>query len=384
MRRGGRVEAAPVSDGRRIRFTLEQVYQKDRTRARVDWLRFTLPLDAVAGSFDLAEVSKEFLAQTDQAGRDQQRAILSACMPLHGAMWLAREGARQLVERIGIFTVGPVEGRGKDYYTARCPILFEGATVGHCLAGGVTPAQAGTVHFDIHGEACLQLSHAQWQPVRRWIQDMSGWITRCDLAVDVFEGDNILDVQSAYLAGAFDVRGKRPSQSNAGAWALGHSRTFYVGKRETGKMFRAYEKDDQLNAEPGGEWIRYEVEFRNQARVLDPEMLARPSDFFAGAYPFCEELLSRLQDSATAERIPTVRQLVDRTAAAAASRVVRWIKNTAAPSISALLTFGGDVFDSVLLDESGRTPGRLKAFSHAQLRDAFSQVAVGLAPSPCH
>lgn len=92
----------------------------------------------------------------------------------------------------------------------------------------------------------MHLSPAKWAKVREWVANSNGWLTRVDLAVDVWTGEDITALPDLYRTGAFDVRGQRPSQTENGSWTSGHSRTFNVGKRETGKALRAYEKGDEL------------------------------------------------------------------------------------------------------------------------------------------
>ena len=41
-------EARPVMHGGQVKWTLEQIEQTNQGRVRLDWLRFTVPLDAVA------------------------------------------------------------------------------------------------------------------------------------------------------------------------------------------------------------------------------------------------------------------------------------------------------------------------------------------------
>lgn len=383
---GQRVSARPVVDGRRVRWTLEQVAARDQALVRVDWLRFTLPLDHVSGGRDVCELGREFLAALDQRGRELVAMARGVEVNTGGAMWVAREGARRFCEWVqplaGGFEVGTVEDKGLDFYEARCAVMFEGAVVGYVLAGGKSSAQAATVHFNIFGGGCLHLSHANWLTVRDVIEQARGWITRVDLALDVFEGDEVTAVPAAYLAGAFDVRGKRPEQTEHGSWTNGHSRTFQVGKRETGKCLRAYEKgDEQFGADVGDPWVRYEVEFRNSARVIDLDVLARPADFFAGAYPFCEALLERLSVECAAQRIPTASRVKDATEQAAAVRVYRWLRHTAMPSVGAVFELGGDLLADLLRSEADRWPARLSGFSRESVREAFEKVAAGLAPS---
>jgi len=376
MKAGNRVDATPLSDGRRIRWTLEQVFQKDQCAVRLDWLRFTVSLDAITGGLQLGAIPYELLEELGASQRDLVRDARGVGTAALGAIWAAREGARKLVELIGVLEVGAVEGKPMDYYSARCAFVFEGATVGYCLAGGNQSSQASTVHFNLHGAACLQLSQAQWDKVASFVETSGGRITRVDLACDIFTGLDIKSLPDAYLSGAFDVRGKRPSQMEHGSWTSGHSRTFQVGQRETGKCCRVYEKGHQLfGPESNDPWVRVEVEIRNSSRVVSIDTLRRPADFFAGAYPYCENVLQMVAQAFEASRIPTHRLVAERVAHAAVASSVRWVARVAAPSVRAVLRFGAEALDEIALPDDGRMPGRLRGFSHARLAHGFEQVA---------
>jgi len=378
-----RVEARPLLDGQRIRWTLERVEQETQQKVRIDWLRFTLPLDAVVRAERAPCPVIAELASMDRYGREVALAarIADASIDYTGALALARSCANRIVEQLGLFEVGPAEDRGMDYYAARCPLIYEGLVVGYCLAGSKSPNQAGTVHVNLFGAACLYVAPAKWARLKRWIAECSGWLTRVDLACDVWTGDLIEDVPRRYGAGAFDVRGQRPKESQAGSWYSGHSRTFYVGKRETGKMFRAYEKGDELFGEDANDpWVRYEVELRNNARVLDLEVLERPADFFAGAYPFTEALLARLSVQAVPQSIPAGQRVQDANAEAAVTRLVKAGARMMVPTFNALLVYGGSLLDHLLSVESHRVPARLRGYAANQLQAAFSKVAAGFAP----
>ncbi len=384
MSRGKTVAARPVSDGRRIRWTLEQAVQAGTDRVRVDWLRFTLPLSAVVASEDRKVIDASVLGAMDRRGRELQIAIQAtsgADEPI-GALYVVRRGAARVCEILDAFEPGAVEDKGMDFYLTRVPLRVGDETVGYVLAGGKSSDQAATVHVNLFGSACLHISRAQWAAISAWIEQSGGWVTRCDLAVDVFAGDDITALPDQYRAGAFDVRGQRPSQREAGSWTSGHSRTFYVGQRLTGKEFRGYEKGDQLlGHEAGDEWIRYEIEFRNNARIIDPEILTRPADFFAGAYPFCESLLERLAVEADAQRIPAGQRVKDKTAEAAVRRVAGWVRRVAAPSLCAVLSYGGELIDSIVDSESWRKAARLRGWSPAELRAAFNQSFGAMVPA---
>lgn len=383
-----RTEAKPILAGAKVKWTLEQLEQSNPGRVRLDWLRFTVPLDAVIQR----EPSMQDLTPLDlldQPARDVVRMANGVEDHRYTtSRAVARAGAAQLVELLACgFEVGPVDDKGMDFYTARASLMFEGAVVGQVLAGGKETNQSSTVHINLHGAALLQMSAGALQRIHRFVSQAKGWLTRVDLSLDVWSGHRVEDVEAAYMSGEFDVRGKRPGQRHHGSWSLGHSRTYEVGSRATGKMFRGYEKGHQLfgvdlSAEHGAaQWLRYEVELRSNHRVLELDLLTRPADFFAGAYGFCARVLEELDVQASAQRILTDPELKDTTAEAAAARVVRYVKNTAGPALVALFDLGGDLIADVIESERHRLPRRLKGFSVDAVRAALEKVAQAMAPA---
>lgn len=372
-----------MMEGRKVKWTLERAQTRNPALVRVDWLRFTLPLDGVLRFVPYLNQDLSFLDLMDQSGRDAVRRSRAADMSdvPSTARTVARAGAEHLCSMLPGFVVGRDE-RGMDFYSARTELLFEGEVVGHVLAGGKSDKQASTVHFNLFGSACLHLGAPQLNAIRQWIDEGCGWITRCDLALDCFTGYEVPDVRTAYLAGEFDVRGKRPGQEEMGSWTLGHSRTFQVGSRDTGKLFRGYEKGDQLlGHEANDPWVRFEVELRNNHRIIDTGILTRPGDYFAGAYPFCARVMCEREAECEARTICTTAEVADRTAHAAAVRVARWAARTAAPTVWQLLEHGGDLLGTILDREKFRMPRRLVGFTKESIKAALSQVAEAMAPA---
>ena len=104
--------------------------------------------------------------------------------------------------------------------------------------------QAGTAFLSLPGEACALVP--DWQDAAFFFEKvLEARITRWDGAADDFEGTHSVDeAVSEYLSGGFNAGGNRPSCSQAGNWIApdGKGRTFYVGRRENGKLMRIYEK----------------------------------------------------------------------------------------------------------------------------------------------
>lgn len=387
-----------VLQGQRVKFTLEAIEQANPNRVRVDWLRFTVPVDSFMVSFapefsafDQDASAFEAAARAEGVWRalDASPELASMAVQIttgdrvvsRSAQSLAKQAAAQLVERIGLFSIGEPEASGMDFYAARCAVVYEGATVGYVLAGGKSDSQRHTVHVNLFGSACLHLAPVHLERIAQWIDQLGGWITRTDLALDVWHGLDVTEVRQAWIDGEFDVRGKRPGQKEHGSWTSGHSRTFEVGNRGTGKLMRAYEKGDELLGDEANDpWVRLEVELRNSHRIVETDVIRRPADYFAGAYPYCAAFLARLDLGVSPQSIPTHAEVKDKTAEAAVTRVVRWITNTAAPALAAVWNLGGDMVAEVIEKNQHRQARRLAGFSPADIQAAFHQVARAIAP----
>jgi len=146
--------------------------------------------------------------------------------------------------------------------------------------------QNDTAFLSIPGEACHMVP--SWEKLTILIRDKyHGKITRWDGAVDDYEGKHSVNLAvQYYLDGKFNAGGKMPSCDQKGNWLIpdGNGRTFYVGKRENGKMLRVYEKGMQLGAK-WHPWVRWELELHSIDRVIPWDVLLEPGKYVAGAYP---------------------------------------------------------------------------------------------------
>ena len=134
-------------------------------------------------------------------------------------------------------------------------------------------------------------------------------LTRIDLAHDDFEGSysspEIAD--TADSQGMFALTNKLPTVQHLGDWKrpTGAGRTLQIGKRENGKLYRGYEKGKKFG-DVDSPWFRSEIEFGTAGRLLPFEMLISPTEYFAGAYPYCLELIEHANGKIfdTVSRIP--------------------------------------------------------------------------------
>ncbi len=163
--------------------------------------------------------------------------------------------------------------------------------------------QRGTAFFSIPGEGCALVP--DWPRLLDLLRvELSGRLTRLDAAHDDFEGRHNVDAMvGCYLRGEFSAGGRQPKCIQIGNWLApdGTGRTFYVGQRRNGKLYRAYEKG-KLLGDASSPWVRHEVEWHNIDRTIPWEAVLEPGRFLAGAYP----ALSWISEDAS--RIATLRR----------------------------------------------------------------------------
>jgi phage replication initiation protein len=174
-----------------------------------------------------------------------------------------------------------------------------------------TPVYIGRIDFggdfhknrarlDLSGTGCSKIN--DWQVVQDTIEDLDdSKITRVDLAVDCLNGEyKVTDALGWLQNGEFNAGGRNPRHSTPGDWAnpsyltgqgIRYGRTLETGRRENGKMMRAYEKGRQLG-DSNSDWTRFEVELRNIDRDLPMDILTESKKYFAGAYRCLERLIS--------------------------------------------------------------------------------------------
>lgn len=163
----------------------------------------------------------------------------------------------------------------------------------HGLIAWGGKAQRGTVHVEVNGTGCTQI--LDWERIAAWGRQYRAAITRIDLAHDDLEG-RVCDIARTlewHESGGFNCGGRNAKVKLAGDWHdLTDGRTIYIGTRGN-KMLRCYEKGKQLD-DPNSPWFRIELELRNKNRLLPWDMLTRPGQYLAGAYP-CLAFLSTVQ-----------------------------------------------------------------------------------------
>jgi len=376
-----------VLDGNTIKLRLKAERQHTRSLVHVDWVRFTCrlknsPLPTADDLFPRPGATWEtsMLERMAKTLRDLPDPDFSTSVQ-------AKTLADQVCEALGPdFLVYPEVRKGHDFYRFRWSIVrndVECGWVGY-LSSGESPrqqAQASTIHCNVYGTACTFALPGFNFRLAQLILDTQATITRVDLALDCFDGisGGMERVANDYAIGAMDVYGKRPKASTVGCWPMNRERSFYVGSKEGGKQTNVYEKGHQL-FKADDPWVRCELRYGNKARVLDAEMLTRPDDFFAGASDWHFNLLREieaeaqlLEKMAVPASAPTARKLAKQTILAEVTRNVRWLRDTAAPSLALAFQYlGSEAF--MQLVEFQKLPGRLQKFTTGEVVAAYQSA----------
>lgn len=390
-------QSALVLDGETVKLRLQAERSASGSAVHVDWLRFTvarrnLPAPSVdelfpltggdAGAWDKAAEVARHLASVPDCDTDLYSQ--------------AKELGEEVSARLGReFAVNPEARKGHDFYKHRLSIERNGSEVGWVGFGASSEsprqqAQAKTLHVNVYGEACTFAEHGWAGRMADFVDARAGTITRCDLALDFFEGysGGIERVADDFEAGRMAHRGKNPSHNVVGPWrGVKHTgRSFYFGSKEAGKQTNVYEKGDQLfGVEARSPWLRVELRWGNKLRELCSDMLRRPADFFACASDWHAQTLAEVGAEVAAAAVPCKRRAADENVFAAFYRSAKHFAINAGPSLGALLRFAPQEFLNECASVS-KLPKSLQRFSASELEAAGARLfmvpkAEGFGPS---
>lgn len=173
-----------------------------------------------------------------------------------------------------------------------------------------------------------------------------------------------------YDDGLFTSSGRAPSHEHRGNWRnpTGKGRSLYVGLRRNGKLCRVYEKGMEQGDE-SSPWVRFEVEVRNNKRVIPLDVLLDPSGYFVGAYP----CLRFFEKACAPQRIDVKRKSAEINVDAS----LRNIRASYGKYVGVLRPLLGDeAFLEAITNTSGEWPERLKVPDYQ-----FSDVPLHRRPS---
>ena len=206
-----------------------------------------------------------------------------------------------------------------------------------------------------------------------WVQDWSAMqsieelpaseIRRLDIALTTWNGQVSHDlVVNAHSRGRFGTGGRNPDLQQITSSNPIAGKTCYIGNRKSDRFLRAYEKGYEMNAKAGGnlthidghrieDIYRTELELKASATVLPWSLIERRDEYFAGAYPFCAELLPEV-DADVLQRRPDREPQTDLAAALANIKT-----QYGATLFTALHAYNGDmttVWDKIIGTEHSK------------------------------
>lgn len=194
--------------------------------------------------------------------------------------------------------------KGQMGFRYGLPVKYQDVPIGRMDFGG--DSQRGWLRVDIPGQGCQWVE--DWSALDAVEALESAQLRRVDLALTTWRGEVTHDrVVSAHDSGQFTTRGRPPDLRMITSSNPRAGRTCYVGNRTADKFFRAYEKGFELAAKcPYGvvthidghpiEGIyRCELELKAQSTDIPWETIERRDQYFAGAYPFCAQVLPGIE-----------------------------------------------------------------------------------------
>lgn len=227
----------------------------------------------------------------------EPRDVIEAMRPMFGHNRFVSLGGLQLV---------PLE-RGILGFTSGSALCLDQMAIGRMDFGG--ESQKGWVRVDVTGKGCDWVD--DWQAIQDVEALESAQIRRLDLALTTWEGQiGHGRVVKAHQAGRFVTRGRPPALTEITSSDPRAGRTCYIGKRERSEKFmRCYEKGFELVAKMGrmpgevthidgfkvDDIYRCEVEFKASSVDIPWEVIERRDQYFAGAYPFCADVLPGIE-----------------------------------------------------------------------------------------
>ena len=151
-----------------------------------------------------------------------------------------------------------------------------------------------------------------------------------------------------------NLTNRSPFAKRDGDWYGDGGKTFYVGRRESGKLTRVYEKGKEVLGKIACSqldvshrlhglqcWVRIETEWHGKNRIIPHDVLLRPGEYLAGAHP-AFSFINAIQD-----RVLTTKHK----AQATVERVKQNIKRQSGKSLYTLMLLEGPKVVMELLRE---------------------------------
>jgi DNA relaxase NicK len=192
--------------------------------------------------------------------------------------------------------------RGLFGFRSSLPILLNGKVpMGRIDFGG--DSQRGWARTDLSAKGCSYIE--DWDALDSIEALSSAQIRRLDLALTTWRGEvGHNNVVKAHADGLFTTRGRPPNLRTI-INSDGSGNTCYIGKRDSDKFFRAYNKGAEMaqncpglthvDGFPIEDIYRGELELKDKTTPIPWETVERRDQYFAGAYPFCARILPGIE-----------------------------------------------------------------------------------------
>ena len=195
--------------------------------------------------------------------------------------------------------------RGSQGFQQASQIVIADMPLARLDFGG--DSQRGWVRTELTGKGCEWVQ--DWEALDAVEALPSAQIRRLDIALTTWEGQvTHQTIVDAHAAGRFACGGRPPELQQITSSNERAGRTCYVGKRTSDKFFRAYEKGFELagkmgrgmtitaiDGHPVEDIYRCELELKADSTVIGWDVIERRDQYFAGAYPFCAEVLPGIE-----------------------------------------------------------------------------------------
>lgn len=305
--------------------------------AIIDWLNIT---------FDISTINEKYRRTNEDD--DQYMALCQAAIADFAPM-LARIFGKK-------YSTVAQNQNGANFY--KYSFNF-GENYGKICIGG----QRDSVLIMLNGTGC-SLAPQGWEHyMHQFLTTIAQKpkITRIDLAHDDLKGD-YLDVHvldQLETDDLFHCGGAPHTVGHLGNWKYDdpndNGLTLNIGKRDSGKFARFYEKGKKLGDKDGeySRWVRAEVEFKANDRIIPFDVLKDPSAYFMGAYPVFADLFDY-------ERINKL-EVVQKTSEITLQQSFNWIKNQGGKYFSYYSTFMSpeEILEMIKSDNAQDVPVRL-------------------------
>lgn len=249
--------------------------------------------------------------------------------------------------------------RGAMGFQQAAAVLLGDMPVARIDYGG--ESQRGWSRVAMGGKGCEWVQ--DWAAMQSIEELPASEIRRLDIALTTWSGQVSHDsVVLAHSLGKFGTGGRNPDLQQITSSNPIAGKTCYIGNRKSDRYLRAYEKGYEMNAKAGGnlthidghpieDIYRTELELKASATDLPWSLIERRDEYFAGAYPFCAELLPGV-DADVLQRRPDREPQTDLAVALANIKT-----QYGATLFTALHAYGGDmttVWDKVIGTEHSK------------------------------